>query len=79
MVEVTPDKDLESDIFQNYHRHLARMSTSQYEEAISEGFEASSYLIEHVPDAVSPVKATPALMQVPTDDATELITIYKVR
>jgi extracellular elastinolytic metalloproteinase len=78
MAEATPNSSVMQDITQNYDEHLSRMSATTQSHFVGDGHEAPYFLIENVPDAVSPVKAKPAFIQVPKGDKTELVPVFKV-
>jgi extracellular elastinolytic metalloproteinase len=77
MVDATPSDKLAADIMENYDAHLAKMTSSMHTNFVG-GSEMPFQLIENVPDAVSPVKAKMAYVQVPNGAETTLKLVYKV-
>jgi extracellular elastinolytic metalloproteinase len=77
MAEATPNEEVVQDIAVNYEKHLKGMMTSMHTNLV-DGQEQPFFMIENVPDAVNPVKARLAYVQVPNGKETQLALTYKV-
>ncbi|KIK64261.1 hypothetical protein GYMLUDRAFT_40547 [Collybiopsis luxurians FD-317 M1] len=76
MVAATPSSDVVTDILSKYDQHLEKMTVSGVNHFV-DGEQTYLY-IDNVPDAVKPVKAHMAYVQVPTKDGSvELVTAWK--
>ncbi|KAF9446319.1 extracellular elastinolytic metallo proteinase [Macrolepiota fuliginosa MF-IS2] len=80
MVAATPNRELAEDIMNNYQHHINKMAISD-ESHFAPSDESShvQFKVDNVPDAVNPVKARLAYIQVPNEggDATELQLVWK--
>lgn len=80
MLAATPNRELVKDITENYQQHIDKMDVSD-ESHFAPGDESSQiqFKVDNVPDAVNPVKARLAYVQVPNEagDATELQLVWK--
>lgn len=80
MLAATPNPELAEDITNNHQHHIDKMVISD-ESHFAPGDDSSQiqFTVDNVPDAVSPVKARLAYVQVPNkaNDATELQLVWK--
>jgi len=80
MATATPKSDLASDILKNFNKHRDGMSITPVTHfAPSNGEQHIEFTVDNVPDAINPVKAKLAYIQVPNKagDNTELHLVWK--
>jgi extracellular elastinolytic metalloproteinase len=78
MIAATPNDQVLQDILSRYDDHLERM-TSSFEVSFVGDHQNMVEHIDNVPDAVNPVKAKLAYVQVPKGEKTILNLVWKVR
>ena len=79
MVAATPEDDVVNDILGNFDSHMNKMVVTPTSEFAPPGGSVE-FLVDQVPDAVNPVKAKMAYVQVPNgEDEMQLILVWKVR
>jgi extracellular elastinolytic metalloproteinase len=81
MATATSDPELENDILRNFEEHKQGMTVTPVTHfAPSPGAQHVEFTVGNVPDAISPVKAKLAYIQVPNEegDNTELHLVWKV-
>ena len=78
MIAATPNKTLAEELMADPAAHLEKMQ-STWETHFVGGHSVISALVSNVPDAVSPVKAKAAFIQVPNGDSMALELVWKVR
>lgn len=81
MATATPDPELAMDILRNFDEHKQSLSVAPVTHfAPSPGAQHVEFTVGNVPDAVSPVKAKLAYIQIPNEegDNTELHLVWKV-
>ncbi|KAL1701153.1 Fungalysin metallopeptidase-domain-containing protein [Schizophyllum commune] len=71
MIAATPNDDLVNDMLARYDDYVSKMSTHPVNSFTAD--ESSHFVIDNVPDAVNPVKARMAYVQVPTADGRSTI------
>ncbi|KAL1741139.1 Fungalysin metallopeptidase-domain-containing protein [Schizophyllum fasciatum] len=71
MIAATPNDDLVNDMLARYDEYVGKMSTHPVNSFTAD--ESSHFVIDNVPDAVSPVKARMAYVQVPNADGTSTV------
>lgn len=78
MIAATPKSEVVQDILSRYDEHLASM-TSMMQTSLVGDHNIMEEIIDNVPDAVNPVKAKLAYVQVPKGGKTVLNLVWKVR
>jgi len=81
MATATPKSEVASDILKNFNKHMENMSITPVTHfAPSSGEQRIEFTVDQVPDAINPVKAKLAYIQVPNKagDNTELHLVWKV-
>lgn len=77
MIAATPKDDVVTDILKNFDAHIKKMSLSQEFAPSEDGIQ---FWVDNVPDAVAPVKAKMAYVQMPNKEGKmELNLVWKVR
>lgn len=81
MVAATPNDDVVNDILGDYDTHLQKMVEYSAGNHFAPSDEPDHIMVDNVPDAVNPVKATLAYVQVPSKDgeSVHLNLVFKVR
>ncbi|PIL25350.1 hypothetical protein GSI_13239 [Ganoderma sinense ZZ0214-1] len=75
MIAATPSKDRSAEMLANTAKYLSEMRAT-FEDPVT-GFHARTFTVDHVPDAVSPVKGCLTFAQVPNGDEVTLSLIWK--
>ncbi|KAI5121545.1 hypothetical protein M0805_002604 [Coniferiporia weirii] len=78
MMAATPDTALSEDILTNFDNYLEQISSTVETTFSPEGSSRTVETVFDVPDAVNPVKAHHAYVQVPNGDRTELTLVWKL-
>ncbi|THH08280.1 hypothetical protein EW145_g2816 [Phellinidium pouzarii] len=78
MVAATPNMELSEAILENYDVYVERISSTMEVNFNPEGGSRIVETLSNVPDAVNPVKAHHAYVQVPNGDKTELTLVWKL-
>lgn len=79
MVAATPNDDVVNDILGNFDSHMDRMVITPTS-AFAPSGGSVEFLVDQVPDAINPVKAKMAYVQVlDVDDEMQLTLVWKVR
>jgi extracellular elastinolytic metalloproteinase len=78
MVDVVPDDELALDILEHFDDYVERLKSERASQHVGDDFASGSFLIDHVPGAISPVRAKAAFTQIPKEGGTELVSVYKV-
>lgn len=78
MIAATPNDEVVHDIMQNYDAHLNGMVETPTHDFAPSG-SSIEFLVDNVPDAINPVKARMAYIQVPNRDSqgTHLVLVWK--
>ncbi|KAI0085233.1 extracellular elastinolytic metallo proteinase [Irpex rosettiformis] len=76
MIAATPEHSLAEDIIHNPQQYLEKMTVVP-QDSLVQGDRSYSRLVHNVPDAVNPVKARVAFVQVPHGDSTSLELVWK--
>lgn len=80
MIAATPKDKVVNDILANFDGHIDKMVVTQTQHLTADDGQTLEMTVDNVPDAVSPVKARLAYIQVPTQQGpTELNLVWKVR
>jgi extracellular elastinolytic metalloproteinase len=79
MVAATPNDEVVNSILGNFDAHIDKMNISPTSDFAPSG-ETIEFMVDQVPDAVNPVKAKMAYIQVPSKkgDTTHLNLVWKV-
>jgi len=78
MATATPDPRVASDIMNHFSRHKDAMSVSPISHFAPAGENSIEFTVDNVPEAVNPVKAKLAYIQVPTQDGqTDLHLVWR--
>ncbi|KAJ7675469.1 Fungalysin metallopeptidase-domain-containing protein [Mycena rosella] len=79
MIAATPSDHVVNDILSNYDSHLSKMVEYSESNHFAPSDEMPYMMVENVPDAVNPVKAKLAYVQVPgkDDDSVHLSLVWK--
>ncbi|KAH8105305.1 Fungalysin metallopeptidase-domain-containing protein [Cristinia sonorae] len=76
MIAATPNSGLAQSIIENPSTFIEKMRVTPVHDFSGDN-AAPSFVIDNVPDAVSPVKAKMAFVQVPSDESTTLQPVWK--